>query len=72
MVLLLLNACGPAGEGEGVSDKDDVSATAWADAWGHFQMVFEEGPSVRLELRVGEHSARDGSWEGVTVEVVVP
>lgn len=44
-----------------------TTATAWADAWGHYEITFEEGPSGPIELHVGEYSARDGTWEGVAV-----
>lgn len=44
-----------------------TTATAWADAWGHYELTFEEGPSGPIELHVGEYSARDGTWEGVAV-----
>jgi len=48
---------------------DFTTATAWADAWGHFTITFTEGPSGSVVLHVGEHSARDGTWEGVEVEL---
>jgi hypothetical protein len=48
---------------------DFTTATAWADAWGHFTITFREGPSGSVVLHVGEHSARDGTWEGVEVEL---
>lgn len=53
-------------EGEEVYD-DFTTATAWADAWGHYTFTIPEGPSGEVVLHVGEHSARDGSWEGVEV-----
>lgn len=46
-----------------------TTATAWADAWGHYSLSIEEGPSGPTELHVGEYSARDGTWEGVVVEL---
>lgn len=46
-----------------------TTATAWADAWGHYSLTIPEGPSGVVRLHVGEHSARDGSWEGVAVEL---
>ncbi len=49
-----------------------TTATAWVDAWGHYELTFEEGPSGPIELHVGEYSARDGTWEGVTVDLVLP
>lgn len=44
-----------------------TTATAWVDAWGHYSLTIEEGPLGAVVLRVGEHSARDGTWEGVAV-----
>lgn len=55
-------------EGEPV-DETFTTATAWADAWGHYSLTFDEGPAGRIELHVGEHSARDGTWQGVVVEL---
>lgn len=46
-----------------------TTSTAWADAWGHFSMTIPNGPSGVVELQAGEHSARDGTWEGVSVEL---
>lgn len=48
-----------------------TTATAWVDAWGHYELTFEEGPSGPIELHVGEYSARDGTWEGVVVQLVM-
>jgi hypothetical protein len=48
-----------------------TTATAWADAWGHFMLTLDDGPSGRVTLRVGEYSARDGTWEGVAIELVM-
>lgn len=44
-----------------------TTATAWADAWGHYGMTIEDGPPGPTTLHVGEHSARDGTWEGAEV-----
>ena len=55
-------------DGEEVAS-DFTTATAWADAWGHFSITFPDGPSGSVVLHVGEHSARDGTWEGVEVEL---
>lgn len=46
-----------------------TTATAWVDAWGHYSMTFEDGPSGPLQLHVGEYSARDGAWEGAVVNL---
>ena len=53
-------------DGEEV-DLDFTTATAWADAWGYYSITFEDGPSGPIELHVGEHSARDGTWQGTMV-----
>lgn len=45
--------------------QDFTTATSWADAWGHYTFTIPDGPTGRVTLHVGEHSARDGSWEGV-------
>lgn len=52
--------------------EDFTTATAWADAWGHFAQTIPDGPRGRVTLHVGEHSARDGSWEGAAIELDVP
>jgi hypothetical protein len=46
-----------------------TTATAWVDAWGHYSITFADGPAGPLELHVGEYSARDGSWEGVAIDL---
>jgi hypothetical protein len=46
-----------------------TTATDWIDAWGHYSVVVEEGPAGPIRLHVGEHSARDGTWEGVAVDL---
>jgi hypothetical protein len=46
-----------------------TTATAWVDAWGHFTLTVAEGPTGRVRLHVGEHSARDGTWQGVVVDL---
>src|SRR5690606_30879585 len=50
-------------EGQDVHD-DFTTATAWIDAWGHFSFTIPSGPTGEVTLHVGEHSARDGAWEG--------
>jgi hypothetical protein len=40
-----------------------------ADAWGYFSFTIDQGPSGPVVLHVGEHSARDGTWEGVAIEL---
>jgi hypothetical protein len=46
-----------------------TTATAWVDAWGHYSLSIPRGPAGPVTLHVGEYSARDGSWEGVAVEL---
>lgn len=48
-----------------------TTATGYIDAWGHYELTFDEGPTGALTLHVGEHSARDGTWEGVAVAVTM-
>lgn len=48
-----------------------TTATGWADAWGHYSVTIDDGPSGSIQLQVGEYSARDGTWEGATVELEV-
>ncbi|MEX2570873.1 MAG: Gmad2 immunoglobulin-like domain-containing protein [Gemmatimonadota bacterium] len=55
-------------DGEEVFD-DFTTATAWADAWGHYTFEIPDGPSGGVVLHVGEHSARDGAWQGVAVDL---
>jgi hypothetical protein len=55
-------------------DGEDVhvaftTATAWADAWGHFSLTIHAGPTGPIRLHVGEYSAKDGTWEGAVVEL---
>lgn len=55
-------------ERAGVDVYDDfTTASAWAEGWGHYSFTIPDGPSGAVVLHVGEHSARDGSWEGVAV-----
>jgi hypothetical protein len=44
-----------------------TTATAWVDAWGHFELTIPRGPAGEVMLHVGEYSAKDGSWEGVRI-----
>jgi hypothetical protein len=55
-------------QGEAVFDTF-TTATAWVDAWGHYSITVRDGPAGNVVLHVGEHSARDGTWEGVAVEI---
>lgn len=51
--------------------QDHTTATSWMDAWGYFRFTIPDGPVGGVVLHVGEHSARDGSWEGVAVRLQV-
>jgi len=46
-----------------------TTATAWADAWGHYSITIQEGPRGAIVLHVGEYSARDGTWQGAAIEL---
>jgi hypothetical protein len=46
-----------------------TTATAWADAWGHYSLTIDDGPTGPIVLHVGERSARDGTWQGAAVEL---
>jgi hypothetical protein len=48
---------------------DFTTSTGYVDAWGHYTFTIDRGPRGPVVLHVGEHSARDGSWEGVAVEL---
>jgi hypothetical protein len=51
--------------------EDFTTATAWVDTWGYFTITIPRGPSGTVTLHVGEHSARDGTWEGAAVELTM-
>jgi hypothetical protein len=55
-------------DGDDVYD-DFTTATAWTDAWGHYSFTIPDGPTGPVVLHVGEYSARDGTWDGVAVEL---
>lgn len=55
-------------DGQDVYD-DFTTATGWADAWGHFTFTIDDGPTGPITLHVGDHSAKDGTWEGAAVQV---
>lgn len=47
-----------------------VTANDWTSTWGYFETTLDLPPfSGRATLRVGAHSARDGSFEGVEIPV---
>jgi hypothetical protein len=50
--------------------RDFTTATAWADAWGHYSLTIPDGPTAgTVILHVGEYSARDGTWQGAAVRL---
>lgn len=55
-------------DGEEVLE-DFTTATAWADAWGHYSVTIEDGPTGAVTLHVGDYSARDGTWSGAEIEL---
>lgn len=54
-----------------VVHEEPTTSTAWVDAWGHYDFTIEDGPTGSVELQVGEYSARDGAWQGVSVDLEV-
>lgn len=46
-----------------------TTSTGYVDAWGYFSMTVPDGPQGPVTLHVGEYSARDGTWEGASVEL---
>jgi hypothetical protein len=57
-------------DGHPVGDETFTTGTDWTAAWGYFEFTVEEGPGGAFELLVGEYSAADGTWHGVTVELI--
>lgn len=49
--------------------EDFTTATAGVDAWGHYSFTIDHGPTGRVTLHLGDHSAKDGTWEGVAVRL---
>jgi hypothetical protein len=47
--------------------EDFTTSTGYVDSWGYFQFTIPDGPAGRVTLRVGDYSARDGTWEGIAV-----
>jgi hypothetical protein len=48
-----------------------TTAAAWAEAWGEFVLEVVDGPAGAVELFVGELSARDGTEQGVRLDIQV-
>jgi hypothetical protein len=48
-----------------------TTATSWLDTWGHFTLTISSGPAGPVTLHVGDYSARDGTWEGARIELVM-
>ena len=49
-----------------------TNSTDWTEAWGAYELTLDDGPSGAVTLEVGDYSARDGTWEGVGVELSLP
>jgi hypothetical protein len=47
------------------------TAADWATTWGEFELRIPEGPLGRVQLFVGEDSAKDGTPIGVTIPLVM-
>ena len=49
-----------------------TTATSWADAWGWFEQHVrpEDIPMGPFRLEVGEYSAKDGVWQGVSIDLI--
>ncbi|HYM82363.1 MAG TPA: Gmad2 immunoglobulin-like domain-containing protein [Candidatus Limnocylindria bacterium] len=48
-----------------------TTAADYVSAWGEYRLRFTDGPRGPVQLFVGEHSAKDGSAEGVTADLFV-
>jgi len=48
-----------------------TTASDYIDAWGEFEMVVESGAPGPIRLHIGEYSAKDGRWEGVSLDLVM-
>ena len=47
------------------------TAADWATTWGEFELTIPRGPSGRVDLFVGEDSAKDGTPIGVTIPLTL-
>lgn len=52
--------------------KTFTTASDYASAWGEFRMRLETGPRGPARLFVGDYSAKDGSEQGVTIDLAAP
>lgn len=48
-----------------------TTAAAWAETWGEYAMTLEQGPVGNVQLFVGSESARDGTEQGVYVDLTI-
>jgi len=48
-----------------------TTSTGWLEAWGFYSITFQDGAAGPVELHVGEYSARDGTWEGASLQLIV-
>jgi hypothetical protein len=50
---------------------DNTTASDWTETWGWFSLTIDEGPVGAVIVHAGEHSARDGAWQGADVAVEI-
>jgi hypothetical protein len=58
-------------QGGQIRAEEFTTATDWVDAWGMFRLTIARGPTGRVELFVGELSARDGTEEGLRIDLTM-
>ena len=63
-----ISLLGPSGE---VLAQETVTSNDWSETWGYFETSLPRPPALAGggTLQVGSYSARDGSFEGVRIEV---
>jgi hypothetical protein len=63
-----ISLLGPSGE---VLAQETVTSNDWSETWGYFETSLPRPPALAGggTLQVGSYSARDGSFEGVGIEV---
>lgn len=63
-----ISLLGPAGE---VLAQETVPGNDWSETWGYFETSLDRPPALNSggTLRAGAYNARDGSFEGVEIEV---
>lgn len=48
-----------------------TTAADYISAWGEFRMRFDDGPKGKFELFVGDYSAKDGTPQGVRMDLQI-